>query len=210
MLVIDGSEIWRNPTNQLRLVVYPNIYIVFSTSQVVVLDFFHQQSSQMLSFQRLVVFFSSTKRIEIESYTTMRRASGRTQRHLPLLLQVVFPREEEHPIHEQEPPVSSHKWNQACLEDVPPTSKGKWRLIGIHIHYTYKGKSRLIGIHIHYTYHRNPTIWKSSTTERCSLSSIPMSGQKAQRLNLSICQVRKLRNQRIRASSHPETSQKHK
>ena len=124
-------------------------------------------------------FFSSTKRIEIESYTTMRRASGRTQRHLPLLLQVVFPREEEHPIHEQEPPVSSHKWNQACLEDVPPTSKGKWRLIGIHIHYTYKGKSRLIGIHIHYTYHRNPTIWKSSTTERCSLSSIPMSGQKS-------------------------------
>ena len=123
---------------------------------------------------------------------------------------MVFPREEEHPIHEQEPPVSSHKWNQACLEDVPPTSKGKWRLIGIHIHYTYKGKSRLIGIHIHYTYHRNPTIWKSSTTERCSLSSIPMSRQKAQRLNLSICRVRKLHNQRISASSHPETSQKNK
>ena len=36
---VDG----RNPANQFRLVVYPIIYKVFATSQVVVWDFFHQQ-----------------------------------------------------------------------------------------------------------------------------------------------------------------------
>jgi len=63
MLVIAG----RNLTNQLRLVVYPSIYIGFSTSQVVVLDFFHQQSSQMLSFQRLVDFFLESKELKLKA-----------------------------------------------------------------------------------------------------------------------------------------------
>ena len=38
---VDGSEI--RQTHQLRLVVFPPLFTLFYTSQVVVWDFFHQQ-----------------------------------------------------------------------------------------------------------------------------------------------------------------------
>ena len=50
---------FRNPANQLRLVVYPIIYTVLAPSQVVVWDFFHQQYVRFIVKLSLMILSTS-------------------------------------------------------------------------------------------------------------------------------------------------------